>query len=215
MSLTAAVPPTPTTPKPPAASMQDRGGRPRRWTRDEYYRAITMGLFPPEERLELIEGEIIQKVAENAPHATALDLSVPVLTQAFAGQQCYLRIQHPITLDGDSDPEPDIAVVSGAIRDYETRHPGAENLLLVVEISNTTLAFDRNRKAALYAAAGIREYWIVNLIDRCLEVYRGAVEDVYPPAVVQGEAETVSPLFAPQAAIRVADLLPSKDADEA
>jgi Uma2 family endonuclease len=188
----------------------ETGVRPRRWTREEYYRAAEVGLFRPDERLELLNGEILEKVTENAPHVTGLDLTLAQLAAAFAGQSCFVRVQHPISLPGaESDPEPDLAVVSGTPRSYQTRHPQPPEIVLLVEVSNTTLTFDRGPKAAAYAAADIREYWVLNLNERRLEVHRDPQNGAYQSITPLNENEVVSPLNAPQVAIRVAGLLPS------
>jgi Uma2 family endonuclease len=183
--------------------------RPRRlWTREEYYRAIDLGLFKPGERLELLEGEIYPKMSENPPHATALKLAEIAIARAFALVQGHSSTQHPISLPGDSEPEPYIAMLRGDIRQYATRHPASEDVMLVVEVSDATLAFDRTRKARIYAESGIREYWIINLIDRCLEVHRDPQNGAYQSVVVMAEDATVSPLAAPAASIAIRDMLP-------
>jgi len=193
----------------PVATPLDTGVRPRRWTREEYYRALEIGLFGPEERLELLNGEILEKVTENAPHATGIKLSAAVCTQAFVGQNFHLSIQHPISLPGaESDPEPDVAVIAGGIRDYQTNHPTAANVLLLIEVSNTTLTFDRGPKAAAYATATVTEYWVLDLGSRCLHVHREPRDGAYQSITPLDENQTVSPLAAPQATIRVAGLLP-------
>jgi Uma2 family endonuclease len=141
----------PTTAPPPSTSATfSGGGRPRRWTRDEYYRLIDLGLFRPDERLELLDGEILEKVTENPSHVAGLDLTLRQLHQATAGRNCYIRVQHPISLpDAESDPEPDLAVVSGTPRSYETRHPQFDKILLLAEISNTMLEYDQGARLSL------------------------------------------------------------------
>jgi Uma2 family endonuclease len=184
--------------------------RPRRWTREEYYRAAELGLFGPEERLELIRGEILQKVSpQKQSHITAVLLSEEGLEDAFRSVACHVRVQGPITLPNDSEPEPDLLVVSGRVRDYETRHPGPADVLLLVEVSDSTLRYDQTVKAALYAEAGIAEYWIVNLPERRLEVHRHPQGSGYADVTPYAERESVTPLSAPGASVRVADLLPS------
>lgn len=186
------------------------GGPSRRyWTREDYYRAGELGLFRPGERLELIKGEIVTKMSpQGIPHAIAIQLCETAADAAFEGQGCHIRAQMPMTLPDDSEPEPDIAVVRGGIRDYETRHPSAVDVLLLIEVSDSTLAFDRRGKAALYAQVGIPDYWVVNLRGRQLEVRRDPVEDVYQDVIVLSEAEFVSPLSLPNVSIPVTDLLP-------
>jgi Uma2 family endonuclease len=184
----------------------------RRWTRDEYYKMAEAGVFAPGERVELIEGEIIAMTPQKSRHTAAIGLAQDALRVAF-GSGFHVRSQGPLALDAHSEPEPDIAVVRGTPRDYVEDHPKAG--VLVAEISDTTLAFDRGRKAAVYARAGIPEYWIVNLVDRVLEVHRdpgplphAPAEYGYRSILRLGPTETANPLHAPAATIRIADLLP-------
>ena len=188
-------------------------GLPRRlWTRAEYARMAEHGFFGPDERLELIEGEITVKVTQNTPHATAILLTLRALYTLFAtGFQ--VRVQLPFIAGDGSLIEPDFAIVAGNDRDALQSHPNTA--ALVVEISDTTLAYDRALKAGLYARANVLEYWIVNLADRTLEVHRQPAPMSERPlghyyrSVIQYTAEeSVAPLAAPGHAIAVADLLP-------
>lgn len=202
----------PVAPQPPQAAVPappDTGVRPRRWTRGEYYRAAEAGLFRPDERLELLDGEIVEKMTENAPHSSAVRRARRQLTRAFDGVLCFVSEQHPITLPDESEPEPDLALVIGIEEEFDGRHPAAADILLVLEVSNTTLAFDTGPKARAYAAAGIRDYWVLNLNERRLEVHRNPQNGAYQSITPLDENEAVSPLAAPQAFVRVADLLPS------
>jgi Uma2 family endonuclease len=186
----------------------DTGIRPRRWTRDEYYRAAELGLFRPGERLELLDGEIIQKMSpQKEPHAVGVASATQILIYAF-GSGHHLRVQLPLVLNGRSEPEPDLVVVAGGPSDYLRGHPRAADARLLVEVADTTLRYDRGRKRAAYARAGVQEYWIVNLPERQLEVYRDPSGARYRSLTVYGEQETVTPLAAPQASVRVSDLLP-------
>lgn len=198
----------------PSAQRQTRGTgvRPRRWTREEYYRAADLGLFRPDERLELLDGEIIEKLsAQKTPHFTAVRATMEALSAAF-GTGFEIRPPGPLTLSNISEPEPDVLVVPGTWRDYEDHHPGPEEVRLLVEVSDTTLRMDRGRKASAYARAGIAEYWILNPNDRCLEIHRDPVNGVYQTITTHLEADSVSPLAAPAAALHVTDLLPSRPA---
>lgn len=182
----------------------------RRWTRQEYERLVTEGFFHPEERLELVEGEIIRMTPQGSPHATAISLCVEALRAAF-GADHHVRVQMPLALTDDSEPEPDVAVVAGNPRDYRDAHP--TTALLIVEVADATLPYDRERKANLYARAGIAEYWIVNLLDRCLEVYRrptlsGTANARYADRAVLPTEESIAPLATPNQSITVSDLLP-------
>ncbi len=181
-----------------------------RWTKDEYHRLAEMGWFD-QRRVELLDGEIFEMPVPRIPHVIALDVTSNALRTAF-GSGYWVSSQAPLDLTLSSEPIPDLFVVPGKARDY-TAHP--TTALLVVEISDTTLSFDRNRKASLYAAARIQDYWIVNLVDRQLEVYRVPVSDPaqafgwsYSQRTILASGDTVSPLVLPQAQIPVADLLP-------
>lgn len=181
-------------------------------TREEFQRAADLGLFGPEERLELIEGEIITKVTHISPHATAICLMNEALRSAFAPTYT-LRVQLPLALGDRNQPEPDISVVTGSIRDYAQSHP--TTAVLVVEVSDTTLQMDRTTKAGLYARAGIEESWIVNVSDRMLEVHRQPAAMAEQPlghhyrSITRlTESDTIAPLAAPHATLVVADLLP-------
>jgi len=182
----------------------------RLWSREEYDRLIRGGMFHPEERLELIEGEIIQMSPQGSHHATAVTLVENALRTVF-GKNYVVRVQMPLAISSDSEPEPDIAIVTGAPRDYCEEHPTTAEL--VVEIADTTLSYDRTRKSALYAQAGIQEYWVLNLLNRQLEVYRQphagqSTTSSYQNHEVKPASETITPLRGPQQSIAIADLPP-------
>jgi len=184
---------------------------PRRFTRAEYYEMERLGWFI-DQRVELIAGEIIVMPSFNPPHPAATKLTERALEAAF-GTGFHARVQQPLTLPDDSEPEPDIAIVPGQPRDYAANHPTTAPL--VVEVSESTLRYDQNTKGSLYAAAGLQEYWIVNLVDRQLEVRRNPVADLtqfygaaYADETFLQAADHVTALAAPQARIAVADLLP-------
>jgi Uma2 family endonuclease len=167
------------------------------------------GLLREDDPIELVAGHLVVKEPQHAAHATACRLVARALERAFAGEW-DVRSRLPLALDPESEPEPDVCVVAGGPRDYAIDHPARP--ALVVEVSASRLAFDREDKASLYARAGIPEYWIVNLLDRRLEVYRrpagpGAPWRYRDVAVLDAAGE-VAPLAAPAARIRVADLLP-------
>ena len=183
----------------------------RRWRRAEYDRLVELGMFTGE-RLELLDGLLVVREPQDSPHATAVLLVQRALERAF-GVGWTVRSQMPFALDDDSEPEPDVVVVQGQIRDYSAAHPS--RCALLVEVADSSLLFDRRKKAVLYARAGVADYWIVNLRDRVVEVHRAPrrrsrpqdgpryarIDLLRPPA-------TVTPLAAPGAQIPVADLLP-------
>jgi len=181
-----------------------------RWSRDEYYRMAELGFFSGR-RVELIEGEIIEMSPQDPPHAAAIRLLDYALKRVF-GEGYLVCVQSPLSLGLDSDPEPDLAVVRGSLRDHVRAHP--DHALLVVEVADSSLQFDRTRKAALYAEARIGEYWIINLRDRRVEAYRRPRKD--PADAGSGDAErgdfasgeALAPVAGREATIPVADLLP-------
>src|SRR5262245_60729806 len=186
--------------------------RARRFTRTEYERLIEAGMFRPDERLELLAGILVVREPQGSRHATAIGLVQDALRACF-GSGWVVRVQMPIALDDESEPEPDLAVVPGGWRDYEATHPARAALL--VEVSESSLGQDRGDKAGLYARARVPEYWIVNLASRSLEVHRepGAVATApfgarYAVVTVREPGASVSPLACPTARIEVADLLP-------
>ena len=186
--------------------------RPRRWTRAEYDRLIDIGVFRPDERLELLGGELVVSEPQNSAHYTAIGLAEDALRAALP-PGWLVRSQGPIELDDESEPEPDIAVTPGDRRSYSRRHPSRP--ALVVEVAESRLVFDREHKGSLYARARLEDYWIVNLVDRVLEVYRRPVPDLSSPFgwryasrdVFRAES-FVELLAAPGAGVLVSDLLP-------
>jgi Uma2 family endonuclease len=141
----------------------------RRWTRQEYEHLAELGVIGPAEQVELIEGEIVEVPPQHSRHAVGVRLAEDALRARY-GVGFDVRGQLPLALGPYSEPEPDVAVVIGAARDYAEAHPSTA--LLVVEVAEATLSFDRDRKSGLYAAAGIPEYWVVNLVQRQVEIYR-------------------------------------------
>jgi Uma2 family endonuclease len=179
--------------------------QPRRWTRDEYDRMVEAGILGPEDRVELIEGEILSMSPQKSPHATGVQLAGDLL-RALLRPGFVVRNQLPLALATDSEPEPDVAVVEGSPRDYRDAHPSTA--LLIVEVAEASLAYDRTVKKALYAACGIPEYWIVNLIEGVLEVHREPVGDDFRSRESLRPGAEVSPRCRPEARIQVSDLLP-------
>lgn len=182
-----------------------------KWTKKEYHYLAELGMFEGR-RTEFLEGEIIEMPTMNSPHATALELTYDVLREIFA-QDFAVRNQSPLDFGENFETVPDIAVIKGKARDFKDAHPQMADL--VVEISDTTLSYDRNRKASLYARFAIQDYWILNLKKRTLEVYRRPAEDEntfygfsYAEKITFSEMQQVSPLANTQAKIKITDILP-------
>lgn len=177
-----------------------------KWTRTEYDHIIDVGGFPPGKRLQLINGDIIEMSPQSSLHSTAIQLITESLRAAFPPNEYSVRVQLPLCLGTDSEPEPDLAVVRGTARDYRDAHPSSA--LLVVEVADLTLAFDRGKKKALYAETNVPEYWVLNLMDGWLELFREPAKGVYRYSGVLRPSDIISPLTAPTEQIRVADLMP-------
>lgn len=186
--------------------------RTRRWTRTEYDRLVEGGFFRPGDPVELLGGQLVVAEPQGSRHFAALRATQEALRAAF-GAGWEIRGQGPLALDDDSEPEPDLAVVPGSFRDYQAAHPSRP--VLVVEISETSLALDRAHKGSLYARAGLADYWIVNLPERRLEVYREPGPDPdasygwrYRSAAVVEPGASVAPLARPDRHLRVIDFFP-------
>ena len=183
-----------------------------RWTRHEYGRLIDRGFLDEDDPIELLDGLLLVKEPQHSPHRTAVLLVAKAVERAF-GEGWFVQTQGPIILDDRSEPEPDACVVRGTPRDYVASHPTLP--ALVVEVAQSGLGLARGREAAAYARARIADYWIVNLVDRVLEVHRepmrpGPARRHWGYAAIEtlGADATITPLAAPSAGIRVADLLP-------
>lgn len=179
--------------------------RTKLWTREEYDRLVSAGAFRPEARVQLIQGEIVEMAPQSAQHATALRRLQKAMDTIFR-EGHDVRAQLPLVLGMQSEPEPDIAVVPGSLDEYRAHHPATA--VLVVEVADTTLDFDRSRKQQMYAQAGIPEYWIVNLVNGVLEVYRDPQGSAYRTTLRLAAGETVAPLAKPAVQMKVGDLFP-------
>ena len=146
----------------------------RKFTVEEYHKLIEDGFFANDEKFELIEGWIVNKMSRNPPHDVAIFLAQSELSSRLPAEW-VMRVQLAVTLS-DSEPEPDLAIVRAPGRAYSTRHPNASEIAMVVESSSTSLEFDRSDKARIYAVAGVPVYWILNVVDGQVEVYTSPSE---------------------------------------
>ena len=185
--------------------------KPHRWTREEYYKLGEVGILA-DKNVELIEGEVIEMSPIYSPHATIVTIVQELMSEIF-GKGWVVRIQQPLSLGTDSDPQPDIAVITGKARDFMDAHP--TSAALVIEVAVSSLSYDRKQKASLYAKAGIKDYWIVNVEDELLEVYRRPIADAngeygfsYAQTLIFKKGDVVKPLAKSKVVIAVADLLP-------
>ena len=138
----------------------------KRFTIDEYHRLADLGFFGEDDRVELIRGEIMQMAAKGTAHTTCCRN----LLRELAGQ-AELQCQDPITLSSNSEPEPDFAILRTRADNYLSAHPNPSDVLLVIEIADSSLSYDQEVKLLLYAEAGISDYWIFNLVENHLETY--------------------------------------------
>ena len=180
-------------------------GEARNFSRQDYEKMIRAGIIGEDEHVELIGGRIVTMSPEGPLQAGAIDLCAEALRRVF-GPDHTVRVQHPLALDRDDEPEPDVAVVRGSPRDHMIEHP--REAVLVVEVSESSLAYDRGDKARVYARAGLPEYWIVNLVDRRVEVFRAPTPAGYGSVVSLAVGEAIAPLALPASAIAIATLLP-------
>ena len=182
----------------------------RRWTRAEYDRLVDAGMFHGEP-VELIGGQLMVAEPQGAYHSSGIGAAGDTLRSALP-RGWLVRVQMPLALDDESAPEPDLALVPGTWADYTANHPARP--VLVVEVAESSLAFDRREKGSLYARAGVPDYWILNLVDRVLEVHRDPAPDASAPygwryRTIESltSTATASPLALPSVRIPVRDFL--------
>ena len=180
-------------------------GELRNFSRRDYEDMIGAGILREDEHIELIGGRIVTMSPEGPAHAGAIDLCAEVLRRVFAADHT-VRVQHPLAIDPDDEPEPDVAVVRGSPRDHLSEHP--HEAVLVVEVAESSFAYDRGDKALLYARVGFLDYWMFDLVDRRVEVHRDPTPAGYRSRVSLAAGDEVAPLAAPAERIAVGALLP-------
>lgn len=177
----------------------------RLWTVDEYHRMLEAEILTTEDRVELIEGQIIQMSPQQPPHAATTQRVFNYLNTLLAGI-AFLRMQLPITLRPNSEPEPDIAVVRINPREYIDGHPTADDIFLLIEVADRTLNSDRTLKARIYAQARIPEYWIVDVNARQVYVLQEPGEETYQQEAILSEDAKLSPLAFPKVEVEVSQM---------
>ena len=182
---------------------------PSRWTTERYLRLVDEGVLGPDDRVELLEGVIVSMAPHNVPHASGVSRVTSALYRTVA-DRAVIRVQLSLPIGTYSVPEPDVAVVPGRLEDYDRNHP--TTALLVVEVADSSLKQDRLTKRALYAAAGIPEYWIVNLPDDCVEVRRNPDPEGrrYRNVSIVRRGESIALAGLAGARVAAEDLLPSR-----
>jgi Uma2 family endonuclease len=195
----------------PLTTVNQSGPKPYRFTIEAYRKLGATGLFHDMKTM-LIDGEVLTMTLPNPPHDTVLNLTYEFLRAAFPSGY-HVRNQQGFDIGAHNDPGPDLAVVIGSIRDYALRTP--TTAVLVVEVADTSLFLDTTTKAELYATAGVPEYWVIDVENRKLLVFRDPVAlpaglgaTAYRTRQTFGPTDSVSPLSASNANVKVADLLP-------
>jgi Uma2 family endonuclease len=179
-----------------------------RITVDEFHRMADAGIFEPDSRIELIDGELIERMAPlYPPHASTTSRIFAAFVTRLTSRAVN-RCQVPITLPDYSEPEPEITIARLEPNEYSKRHPGPADVLLVVEVAESSLDFDRRRKLPVYASSGIPEAWLVNLIDDVVEIYRDPAPDGYRTHSIVSRAQAVTTAAFPDETFAVSDLLP-------
>lgn len=183
------------------------------WTVDAFMKASDAGVFAPDIRLELIQGRIFEIMGQSPRHSSLASAIADMLREA-AGKQYAVREEKPIHIAFDGEPIPDISIVSGRQVDYKDRHPGPEDVQLLVELSVTTVDYDLGGKALLYSQAGIREYWVVLANDAVIVRHRQPLADGYKEVTRLTGPDTLSPLALPEIVWTINELLGRTEASE-
>jgi len=179
---------------------------PRRFTRDEYFAMAEAGIFDSNDSVELIDGHVVEMSPENDPHRVAIAKATDVFIRALNDRPYFVQSQSTLPLGEWDVPEPDLAVLRGAPDDVLEGEP---EVVLVIEVADTSLEKDRSTKQVLYAQQGIAEYWIVNLRTRSLEVYWEPGESEYRQRRTWTEDDTGRPRFEEAPSFDVEALLPA------
>lgn len=185
--------------------------RPKQPTRhridvDAYYKMAEAGILPREARVELIDGEIIDMPAIGSPHAGIVKRLISLVAHAVAERTVLVGVQDPLRLDDYNEPEPDLMLLRPREDDYRASHPSAADVLLLVEVSDTSLAYDRGVKLPLYARFGVPEVWIIDVVGAAVEVFRAPRDGAYS-SCERRTGGMLSPTLVPTAAIDITALV--------
>lgn len=180
--------------------------RTRSFTVDEFYRMVQAGLFREDDRLELIDGHIVEMTPIGPEHAGCVK-ELARLLYRVAGDRVVLGVQDPVVLGPIQAPQPDIAVLKVRPEGYRARHPEPRDVLLVIEVADTSVEYDRTIKFSRYAQAGIPEAWLVNLPNDTIEVHKSPVGDAYTEVTTLTRGATLMPIALPGVGLRVDEIL--------
>ena len=160
----------------PKNDRQDDSASSKRLTIADYYHLLDVGIIPENHQIELIRGEIVEMSAKGSPHSVCTGLLCRQLDRMI-GDQVAIRSQEPITLSNYSEPEPDVTIAKGKLEDYLEHHPSPDQVLMIIEVADSSLEYDRTFKLALYAEANIPHYWIANVKSKQMECHRNPYQD--------------------------------------
>jgi len=197
----------------PVATFPQGEIREYHWTVDALYRALNAGVFEHPERLELIQGRIIENMSQGPRHSTLATEVAEMLREAMR-RNFAIREEKPVRIDFDGEPIPDIMVLKGRQADYGERQPVPDDVELLVEVSDTTVAYDLGEKALLYAQAGIIDYWVVLVNEAAIVRHRVPTPAGYQSVTRLAGADAISPLAAPETVWTVNALLGRGEASE-
>ena len=185
----------------------------RKFTVAEYYRMGEVGILGPDERVELIDGEIIVMAPIGPNHAWSVALDIQLFSR-YAGDRFFVQIQNPIHLDDRSEPQPDVMLLRSRPGGYAASHPTPADVLLVIEVADSSLEYDRDVKAHIYGRAGVPETWVKNLPEDCIERFTEPGPDGYARHTVHHRGDTLTPTSLPDLELAVDDLLPALPVEE-
>lgn len=183
--------------------------QPKTWTVLEYHRLSELGLLEHHDRTELMEGQIILMAAKGTAHVTTLRLLAIVLGESLKDKPVFVATQDPIQLNDRSEPEPDLVVVRGTALDYRSQHPQPADLYLVVEVADSTLTYDCGQKARLYAQAGITDYWVADVQNQRLHIFRNPTPAGYSHHLILTQPQGAALLAFPACRINLHEIFPS------
>jgi Uma2 family endonuclease len=181
----------------------------RQFTLAEYHQMIATGVLPAGDRVELIDGDVLEMAAIGSKHAAQVNRLNRIFS-AFVGDDLLLSIQNPLELGPRSEPQPDLVLLRWRADYYASSHPQPEDVYLVIEVAESTVDFDRNVKAVLYAQSGIGEYWLINLVTDAIEVYRQPTPDGYQTSTTQQRGSTITLAARSEITVTVDQLLGSR-----
>ena len=180
----------------------------RRFTVEEFYRMLDAGIFTEDDRVELVEGDIIAMMPIGARHAACVNRLNHILAH-MVGDDVIVSVQNPLRLDEKNEVLPDVTVLRFRPDFYANAHPGPEDVLLVVEVAETSLAYDREIKGPLYGRYGIPEFWLINLRNNVVEVYRRPFAQGYKETLVFEKGDTLTPALLPDVHIAMQEIVES------